>query len=476
MPALPPKSAHAYARLHLRGLPFSWLLGLGRTNLSIPSPASAPFAGTGARRKMRQSLAVAAAPWLLLLLLRCPTVVAEGYTAARRMEQLRLRGLRSVGGVACSADAPLVPGGKRALVTVMPASSVEGARSFLLSLPPRSSALPGGLPLLMPLHGGNQDAHQFLDENDFETRSLAAGFIVASPQSLRSRVGNVSWWTSTMTRADTGLLLEKVAMSPEQEAAAHGEIAFLFAVCDCLQRTLALHIDGVYVAGYSQGSRLASQFACASPLAALQSAGFNGVKGVIATGSIEADAAVFPHCARGKPPPMLVFQAQEDMAMPFCRDSLPYGAGQRHFLTWAQSYAGCATGTGTGMPLAARVFCGAPFDVRVGYHAMRAYVFDCSAAPLAMMLISDNANMAGHSWPRSMAELGGRDATAVMLQFFEALRNGTGSAVFEEALQLRTLQRCAAVWPCDKKELAAMDKAHWPMLLRSVLNLTAWGL
>ncbi len=377
--------------------------------------------------------------------------------------------------VNCVASATPLPGGPQVEVRVTPShGDTKNGRTFLLSLPARTPAT--GYPLVVPLHGGVQSAGGFLYDYKIDTKSLAAGFAVATPQSLISRVCNCSYWSHTMTRRDMGAPLEYIAMAG-QSANEQEEVGFFWAMYSCVKHTLRIPLSGdVYSAGYSQGSKVVTLFGCAVPPPALASTGFR-VRGIMSMGAIEADPGEYPACARGTPPPLLIVQAQEDLSTPLCRDTPVYGKGEIHLLTWAQRYNRCASGKGS-LPVAARALCGAPYTAVSGaFHAKRIYLFQGCAAPLAMLLTSDSLSLTGHAWPRPLPELGGRDGTDIMVEFFTAVARGAHDAdtAFGEALQLKALHACEAAWPCDPKELREMDTQHVPMFIKNWSNKTSWS-
>lgn len=230
-----------------------------------------------------------------------------------------------------------LPASERILVSL---TSSGRARSFLLVIPANAS---GPLPLLLAISGAQDDAAKLLNVSDvypegpdavhIDAKATAAGFVVLAPNSECNVVNCV--WGDTSTALDPAGAVGEVVTNG-------CEVAFVVDAVRCVSDVLQVPLSGdVYALGFSQGAKLASRFGCEGSAA---SGGALRVRAVAAAESLFAqpDAA---SCASGsadtRPPPLLLFQAQNDPVVPFCVPGAFYEATSVYFNKWATGFDGC---------------------------------------------------------------------------------------------------------------------------------------
>ena len=250
------------------------------------------------------------------------------------------------GPASCSVPPELLVGGALPALVRIPVSitSCGRARTFLLVLPRNSSA---PLPLLLALSGALDDASILLNASGVypdgpssahvDVKATAAGFAVLAPNSLCNSpvLNGTCVWGSTTTPLDPAHVAGEV-LTPT-------ELTFFIDAARCVRDVLRVPLSGdVYTLGFSQGGKLASRFGC-------EGAGASGgelrVRAVAAAEALyAAQPAQRGSCAAGaadaNPPPLLLFQAQNDTVVPFCT-AAAYDATAVYWATWAGAYAGC---------------------------------------------------------------------------------------------------------------------------------------
>ena len=225
----------------------------------------------------------------------------------------------------------------------------DRARSFLLVLP-RNLSTP--LPLLLAISGAQDTAAKLLDVSDvygsgpasnhIDSKATAAGFAVLAPNSLcdSPALNGTCVWGSTTTPLDPTHAVGSLLTSPE--------LSFFADAVRCVRDVLRVNLSGdVYALGFSQGGKLASRFGCEGAAA---SGGALRVRAVAAAESLyAAQPASRGACAAGasdaNPPPLLLFQAQNDAVVPFCTAGPVYEATSLYWAAWSGTYAGCMPAT-----------------------------------------------------------------------------------------------------------------------------------
>lgn len=221
------------------------------------------------------------------------------------------------------------------------------ARTFLLILPMNmSTAQPR--PLVLALSGMLDDAVKLLDVSDVypdgpasvhvDVKATAAGYVVVAPNSLcDSPVANGTCaWGSTTTVLDPAHAAGSVLKTDE--------MPFFVDAVRCVRDVLRVPLSGdVYAMGFSQGGKLASRFGCEGAAA---SGGELRVRAVAAAEALyTAQPALRGACAAGAsdaaPPPMLLFQAQNEDVVPFCIAGKGYAPTNLYWSSWAGVYNGC---------------------------------------------------------------------------------------------------------------------------------------
>jgi len=229
-------------------------------------------------------------------------------------------------------------------------------------------------------------------------KGTAAGFVVATPQGVRggtepgaeatqkgggaqalaaaaaAKVSSLGAkllparrWSNATSKGDPLNAIE----SGEKEAP--DDVAFLRDVAMCVRDGLRIAIpDRVFVAGWSQGSKLASALACAPQ--------FSGQGGAFSLAALAAGAGLAAEsCPASVKTPLLVLQGGEDALVPFCHRGAPYDATKDAFNAWANARGCPALGDGW------RARCAGGGD---GKDALRVYEPErCSnpdAAPMAL--------------------------------------------------------------------------------------------
>jgi len=336
-------------------------------------------------------------------------------------------------------------GGQRFNVTLMPTSafcfgaSSNGRgrclnRTFIITLP-LSRFQHNALPLAFALHGGAEEAVDFLDGNDggrqgaspVDRQLAAAGFITIAPNAVPNpRATEVlsslglcpcpilPFWASTFTILDM--------------AAAEGlsnivdEPSFLWDAAVCVRDVLRvgtglqLNLSGaVFAFGHSQGAKLSTYFACSEPRH-----GFS-VNGVVSSAGIKVDTLNAPRCmdARRRTPPLLAFQAQRDSRVPFCTPYL-YAEGSVYWERWVEM-ARCSNA----IHVPATALCPPvqPSGINgTSTSVMRVFMGQCASPTALFWNRETNPAYGFHLWPGPMSALGGLDATGVAIKFFSNIQ------------------------------------------------------
>jgi hypothetical protein len=292
--------------------------------------------------------------------------------------------------------------------------------------------------------------------------------------------------TTTQTALDPGYLVD--AALPQYD-----ELGFFVDALRCVRDVLRVPLSGdVAIIGLSQGAKLAARFGCA---AAARSRGELRVRAVVVAGaawaaaedvlavpwweeeplqatpsSVSCEAAL----GSGVPPPLLLFQAANDVVVPYCTSGVAlYRPDGAYLAAWALRYSGCAAA----LPLSPlvlarrpllRAFCPvtppAAADSSNGTDLLRIYTAAGAAAagggssgsssaggcaaPVGMYWLSE-LQSSGHRWPGAMPAAGGQDGADVALAFFGrvAAAAAAGAPLSDDVfpwLGGESFSRCAA--------------------------------
>jgi hypothetical protein len=249
----------------------------------------------------------------------------------------------------------------------------------------------------------------------------------------------------TQTALDPGYLDD--AALPQYD-----ELGFFVDALRCVRDVLRVPLSGdVATVGLSQGAKLAARFGCA---AAARSRGELRVRAVVLAGAAWAAAedvlaapwpqpqeAASSSCeatlGSGAPPPLLLFQAANDVVVPYCASGVAlYRPDAEYVAAWALRYSGCAAAAPASpasppaSPLVVlarrpllRAFCPVTpppaADGSNGTDLLRIYATGgCTAAPVGVYWLSE-LQSSGHRWPGAMPAAGGQDGADVALAFFD---------------------------------------------------------
>ena len=362
-------------------------------------------------------------------------------------------------GLACQLDEVPVFGGPRVLVRVTasdpslarypPACS---ARSFFLRLPTIAAT---NISVVLAIPGAFQTAVDFFESSPerpdlcIDCQLAAAGFVVvgvnavvnisqsssfgtctaATPPSNASDAWSTVCWTDTVTSLDPVNPLEPPSLN---------EVSFFFDALQCVRDVLA-PIVGLYslsgnvlALGESQGGKLASRLGCSTPRP-----GFT-VRGVFAVEGLFADAAQAPMCTNGHaPPPLLAFQATEDLVVPFCISGAAYAAGRGYWNAWTNFGQQCWHWPGRTTPPLPIMYAQCPGGrVPVPPYPHNTTLLGiysplgCSSS-MALAWTSETRLSGGnHKWPGVMSAFGGLDGGGVAALFFRNLLSDPRASPF----------------------------------------------
>jgi poly(3-hydroxybutyrate) depolymerase len=383
-------------------------------------------------------------PLLLLLCAACARVASSAADAATAAPRAATRA------AACSVESGALRAGARNRVRIG-----RSDRTFLLALPPGALAANATssppLPLLYVLHGYSESAEVILERTRLDALATARGFLVAAPQ---GDPGTIGAWSLGNAPGD-GRPTDGLAHAEE-------EVAFLDDVADCIAGALRLPLraGAVFVAGLSQGGKMACRFACGG---GTRSGGVR-VRGLALAAGVQAEA--HRSCASGGRVPTLVFYGGADAVTPLCaRGGFGYRPGAEDVDAWARgaAYNGCDARTPPTplCPASMRnaAFMASPFDtVAAAAASTRVFMYDagCAAAPLALYWLP----LGIHEWPDALPGVGAT-ASEVALAFFEALASGAAPARSSVMTPRGDFAPCAARRPCAGRLGAGQPGQLW---------------
>ena len=330
-------------------------------------------------------------------------------------------------GVQCAAVKPPQWGGPVVDVVVW-GSALSQNRTFSLRLPQRRPPSGEQLSLVMAVHGAFQTAAQFISATGIDAAVTSAGFVFAAPHARNAAACNCSVWGGTLTRLDPGAAIAAVVPDGTVQFD-DSELPFIDAVFSCIADVLHVPLSGdVYAAAFSQGAKVATQLACTpGPRFAVRAA--------VVYGPVFVDVD-HPTCSAG-PVRLLALASKEDIATPFCSGLSLLGADVPYLSTWAHNISRCTHALPPD-----EAWCAPPHSPG-GFHALNAFSWSGCAAEVGVLYISNAVERTGHTWPGAIPELGGRDANAIMLQFFR----GASVGAIVAGSSLRACNATAA-WPC----------------------------
>ena len=364
---------------------------------ALPEPAEAMTA------RVRLALLLSA----VLASTNAPRVASRGPGMA--VADFRAAATRTAPQCSLAAGSGSLAPGARYRVDLM---SGGKARTFIVRLP---DAPTSSMPVLLAVHGALQSATIFLDvagaaridlmlhatrmlhsaapalvccellrlvgsadvpsadgaspEVAIDSKAAAKGFVTIAPNALCDAPLQLSTcrWAETTTTLDPGWAADQTF--PQQS-----EMRFFADAVACVKTVLGVSLGGdVFALGFSQGAKLVSRFGCAG---AAVSGGELRLRGVVAAEGFFADEVAYATCgaavSRGDvtPPPMLLFQAQQDATVPYCTPGAPYIQSAEYFNRWAAAYARCRQT----VPFGQQVLANSPAIMQARLCTMRAAV------------------------------------------------------------------------------------------------------
>ena len=306
------------------------------------------------------------------------------------------------------------------------------------------------LPLVLDLHGSNNNATIQADISDLQDVADAEGFIVANPQ------GDIAF-PPTLPDGNWGWNVPGVPLTSGNypPAGSRDDIGFLTAVVDQIDDAGCVDDRRVYAAGYSGGGRMASALACAKSdvFAAIAP-----VAGLRAGRPDPADLTVpeAATCEPANPVAVVSFHGTADFVNPYPGNADPrWGYSvQLAASTWA-SLDGCRVGP----------------TATVVSDEVTKYAWSKCMQNTDVVLYEVTGG--GHTWPGTDASLEGLgvvtqdiNASQIMWDFFEAHPKGkTLDAGVEKRIRQIVLQVLAYLRLHPRADIletlrARLDNAH----------------
>lgn len=173
----------------------------------------------------------------------------------------------------------------------------ELTRTFLLHIPPsrpRRFGLATSYPVVIVLHGSGANGATIRRMSGMDSIADRARFLVAYPDATTGALGLGADWNAG-----------------ECCGAAHGanvnDVAFMRALVRALEREMPVDRRRIYVAGFSDGARMAYHVAC-------------GLGAQVAAVAVVSGSIVDAQCAPKRPVPLIAFHGTDDDEVPY-RDS-----------------------------------------------------------------------------------------------------------------------------------------------------------
>ena len=269
--------------------------------------------------------------------------------------------------------------------------SVGGfTRHYLLHVPklrPTTAGVVRPYSLVIVLHGSSGSAEDIRHTTGMDALSDSARFLVAYPQGVQGAGGLFpsDWNAGTCCGAAARENID--------------DVGFISALIAEVGGSLALDKKRVYVAGFSDGGRMAHRLGCqlASSIAAI----------AVVSGSLKLES-----CAPGKPMSFLAVHGTSDDEVPFFDDA-------------DTSPPGAVTGLAASLPPSIQFWiaangCGAASRSQYTAHVQRTSLASCGVAEVVFYSINGGT----HGWPGEpdgpgaeppMSEL---QASSIISQFF----------------------------------------------------------
>jgi polyhydroxybutyrate depolymerase len=214
---------------------------------------------------------------------RAPAVIA-----------LLVAGACSLGGRERSANFVPAPGTARYSIRV---GSLT--RTFLLHVPherPRRFGLPTDFPQVIVLHGSGADAETVRRMSGLDSLADAARFLVAYPNGTSGALGLKSDWNAG----------ECCGAAANRDV---DDVGFMHALIGSIAARLPVDHRRLYIAGFSDGARMAYRAGCelSTELAAV---------------AVVAGSLVDGHCAPKHPLPLIAFHGTADDEVPYFDSAL----------------------------------------------------------------------------------------------------------------------------------------------------------
>jgi polyhydroxybutyrate depolymerase len=267
------------------------------------------------------------------------------------------------------------------------------SRNYLLHVPefrPRNRfRLPVAFPLVVLLHGSGADGETIRQQSRFDSVADRYGVVAVYPDASSGLFGRGSDWNAG----------ECCGAASRQKV---DDVAFIKAVVSDVSSHLPIDARRVYVAGFSDGGRMAYHFACSSAP-------------TVAAIGVVAGSLVDSRCKPSTPVPVAIVHGTADNSVPYFERALsspilPPAAELSQLPSSTQFWAvqnGCSG-------LIARSI--VPTVTRMSFHR-------CAGADVILYSISGGT----HSWPGGSVDgLGGQgpsralDASRTLLRFFLA--------------------------------------------------------
>jgi poly(3-hydroxybutyrate) depolymerase len=371
----------------------------------------------------------------LLLLLTCAAACAR-IASSDGDATLTAAPAAAARGAACLVEGGTLRADARNRVRI-----TRTGRTFLLALPPgaTNATSAASFPLLYVIHGYSENAALILDRTRLDALATSRGFLVAAPQ---GDPGTNGAWSLGNAPGD--------GRPTDGLADADDEVTFLNDVAACIGDALQLPLraGGVFVAGLSQGGKVACRFACGA-----RSGGGVRVRGLALAAGVQAEAN--RRCASGGRVPTLVFYGGADAVTPLCsRGGFAYRPGGEDVDAWARGagYNACNARTPP------RALCPAFLRDAMSSSAWsldtlgaaatstRVFLYDagCTSAPLALYWLP----LGIHAWPDALPGVGAT-ASEVAFDFFDALARGASPARSSVMMPRGGFAPCDERRPCD---------------------------
>jgi polyhydroxybutyrate depolymerase len=169
-------------------------------------------------------------------------------------------------------------------------------RDYLLHVPPRRPRSRLGIalpyPLVIALHGSGADGEAVRHASGLDAVADGRRFLVAYPNATRGtlRFFGADW--------NAGACCGAAARDDVND------VAFIKALIESVASHLPVDRRRVYVAGFSDGARMAYRMACANAAS-------------IAAIGVVAGSLLDPHCAPARPVPVIAFHGTDDTEVPY---------------------------------------------------------------------------------------------------------------------------------------------------------------